>query len=100
MVTMIGFCSTAVAVWALEVASIITSWSLELSFAAALAGARGDSEPKGLDIVLQVHILLVLSVLLVGLEQSRQELGGLFCACTGKDTACNASLMPSSGEQC
>ena len=61
MLRMLASCSAAVAVWAIEVASIITSWSLELSFAAALAGARGDSEPKGLDIVLQVHALLTLA---------------------------------------
>ena len=44
------------AVWALEIASTLSTRSLELSFAAALSGARGHLNPEGRELegVLQV----------------------------------------------
>ena len=48
-------CSAVMAVWALEIAAVLVTRSLELSFAAALAGARGTLDPEGLDEVLQVR---------------------------------------------
>ena len=43
------------AVWALEIAATLVTRSLELSFAAALAGARSTVDRDGLDEVLQVR---------------------------------------------
>ena len=49
-------CSAVLAVWALEIASTLSTRSLELSFAAALSGARGHLNPEGRELegVLQV----------------------------------------------
>ena len=41
------YCSAVLAVWALEIASTLSTRSLELSFAAALSGARGHLNPEG-----------------------------------------------------
>ena len=54
---MLCCCSAVLAVWALEIASTLSTRSLELSFAAALSGAKGTLNPQGLDLegVLQVE---------------------------------------------